>query len=78
MTLTIESDSSVDLSVYGLVDNESNEWHELGAISLIDYEPITPIDAAGAYAFVVAGINKVKVVNNGTAGSCVVFGTLSD
>lgn len=77
LTLTIESNDTVDITVYGLVDNDSTEWHELGGINLITYEAASPIDATGAYAFIVAGINKVKVVNNGTAGNCVVFGTLS-
>lgn len=80
LTLTVEADAgaTIDLSVYGLIDNESDEWHELGAIPLTDYNPVNPIDDTGAYALIIAGINKVKIVNNVTAGNCIVFGTLSD
>ena len=77
LTITVEASGSVDLTVYGQIDLESTEWHELGGISLVTYEAVSPIDEAGAYAFVIDGINRVKVVNNGTAGNCVVFGTLS-
>ena len=79
LTLTVEpaSGATIDLTVSGRADMESNEWHTLGAISLIDYEPVNPIEAGGAYAFVVSGLNQVKVTNNGTAGNCTVFGTLS-
>ena len=80
LTLTVEADAgaTIDLTVSGLIDNESDEWHELGAIPLTDYTPVSNIDDTGAYAFIVTGINKVKVSNNSTPGNCIVFGTLSD
>ena len=80
LTLTVEpgSGATINLTVSGRVDMESDQWHELGAVSLVDYEPVSPIEEGGAYAFVVSGFNQVKVTNNGTAGNCVVFGTLSN
>lgn len=80
LTLTVEpgTGATINLTVSGKADLGSDEWHELGAISLIDYEPVNPITDGGAYTFVINGINKVKVTNNGTAGNCLVFGTLSN
>ena len=69
LTISVEASGAVDLTVYGKLDNQSAEWHELGGISLIDYESASPIDSTGVYT-------AVKIVNNGTAGNCKVFGNL--
>lgn len=80
LTITVEATAgaTIDLSVMGRVDMESDEWHTMGAIPMTDYTPIESISDVGAYIFIISGINQVKVLNNGTAGNCVVFGTLSD
>lgn len=76
LTISVEASGAVDLTVYGKLDNQSTEWHELGGISLIDYESASPIDSTGVYTFIVSGLTAVKIVNNGTAGNCKVFGNL--
>ena len=79
LTLSVEADAgaSVNLEVQGSVDFESDEWFALGAISLVDYEPYEAIEDTGIYAFVIDGIGRVRVQNNGTAGNCVVFGRIT-
>lgn len=80
LTLSVEpaDGATIDLTVKGQLDFNSDEYFELGGISLADYEPYNPIENGGIYAFVLDGIGKVKVINNGTPGNCTVFGRLSD
>ena len=80
LTLSVEpaSGATINLTVKGQLDFNSDEFFEMGAISLADYEVYNPITDGGVYAFVLDGVGKVKVVNDGTAGNCTVFGRLSD
>lgn len=80
LTLSVEpaEGATINLTVKGQLDFNSDEYFDLGAISLADYEVYNPIDNGGVYAFILDGVGRVKVINEGTAGNCTVFGRLSD
>lgn len=80
LTLSVEpaDGATINLTVKGQLDFNSDEYFDLGAISLADYEVYNPIDNGGVYAFILDGVGRVKVVNEGTPGNCTVFGRLSD
>lgn len=80
LTLSVESEEGATLELYvqGRVDFNSEEFFDLGAINLEDYDPVSPIVTAGVYTFILNGVGSVKVVNNGTPGDCTVFGRLVD
>lgn len=73
----ITSGESIDLDVMGQIDLDG-DYQTLGVISAIDFATASSISAEGIYFIPVDGIIRVKIVNNGTAGSVKVFGTLTD
>ena len=83
LTLSVISDDSVILEIFGLVDYEhgydsGDGWIELAAINASDLSISSKITEAGIYYIPLNGINLVSITNSGTPGSVTVFGTLTD
>ena len=83
LTLSVLSDDSVVLEVFGLVDYEhgydsGDGWSRLAAINANDLSISSIITEAGIYYIPLNGFNLVSITNSGTPGSVTVFGTLTD
>ena len=54
-----------------------NEWHRVGAISLLDYKIYDNITQEGLYQISMDGIMYCRIVNNGEVGGVKVYGSLT-
>lgn len=80
LALSVEgaSGATIDLEVNGRVDMESSTAHTLGVLNASDLSTSSSISDGGIYYVPLDGVNMVSIKNNGTAGNCIVFGTLTD
>lgn len=76
MKLSVEGNSTIDVTVKGKVNRDSADFYELGAIKLADFGTVASISEAGLYAVDVQGIKELQIVNGGNAGDVTVFGVV--
>lgn len=74
--MSVESESTVDVTVQGKVDRESGTYFNLAVINLSDFSTAEKITAAGIYAVDAQGIKVMRVVSAGAAGSVKVMGVV--
>lgn len=72
------SGSAVDIDIECQVDIESDDWEPLFAVDLSHIDAVTKITLPGIYSIGMNGIRKLRLKNNGTAGSVKVYGPLVD
>lgn len=67
---------NVDLECRADMTNP-NEWHKVGAISLLNYKIYKTITESGLYQISLDGLMYCRVINNGPVGSVKVYGALT-
>ena len=67
--LSVEGASTIDVTVQGEVDRESDTYFNIAVINLSDFSTAEKITAAGIYAVDAQGIKEMRVVSAGAAGS---------
>lgn len=77
--LQIQVDGSdVNLTIECRISNdEKQDWHNVGAISLLDYKIYPTITKAGEYQISMDGINYCRVIDNGSSDDLAVYGNLT-
>lgn len=70
--------SNIDISIECRINNDSQqEWHNVGAISLLDYKIYPTITKAGEYQISMDGINYCRIIDNGSGDDLAVYGNLT-
>lgn len=72
LVLEVNGDS-VDLQVLGMAQDE---YYPLFVVNLTTLDITDAITAEGSYILSAEGMRKLKIINNGTAGSVTVYGKL--
>lgn len=77
MTLHVEALSGTpNLTIQGKVD-AMGDWQMIGAVKLSDYSVVATIVSDGVYSVPVAGVQRVRIHNSGTAGTIKVYGRIT-
>lgn len=70
--------SDIDISIECRIqNNEEQEWHIVGAISLLDYKIYENITTKGEYQISMDGIGFCRVIDNGSGNDLAVYGNLT-
>lgn len=77
MTLHVEALSGTpNLTIQGKTDALGN-WQTIGAVKLSDYSVVSAVSANGIYSIPVAGVQRVRIHNSGTAGTIKAYGRIT-
>lgn len=77
MTLHVEALSGTpNLTIQGKTDVLGN-WQTIGAIKLSDYSVVSVVSTNGIYSIPVAGVQRIRIHNSGTAGTIKAYGRIT-
>ena len=70
--------SNINIQIECRIQNdESQEWHTVGAISLLDYRIFETITKKGEYQISMDGIGYCRVIDKGSGADLAVYGNLT-